>query len=95
MDSLVPGSEVEQQWVIEVEVGSAAGVGGLEHACSPAVAGIVKLLAVDMDSIADNAVDMGHIQDTAGSTADIAVAVDTTVLQWAPQPVLQSGPGLR
>jgi hypothetical protein len=95
VDSLVPGSEVEQQWALEVEVGSAAGVGvgGLQHACSPVVAGIVKLLAVDMDSTADNAVDMGHIQDTAGSTADIAVAVDTTVLQWAPQPVLQSGPG--
>lgn len=93
MDSLVPGSEVEQQWVIEVEVGSAAGVGGLEHACSPAVAGIVKLLAVDMDSIADNAVDMGHIQDTAGSIVDIAAAVDTTVLQWVHQPVLKSGPG--
>lgn len=91
MDSIVPGSEVEQQWVLEVEVGSAAWVGGLEHACSPAVAGIVKLLAVDMGSIADNAVDMGHTQDTADSTADIAV--DTTVLQWAPQPVLQSGPG--
>lgn len=51
----------------------------------------MKLLAVDMGSIADNAVGMGHTQDTADSTADIAV--DTTVLQWAPQPVLQSGPG--
>lgn len=51
------------------------------HGPANVAAGIVQLQPVVGDSIADNAVDMGQIQDTAGSTADIVAAVDTIVQQ--------------
>lgn len=84
------GIAVESE--VELEFEAATGVEEPEGARSPAVAGIVGLLAADMGSIADNAVDKGHIQDTADSTADIVVAVDTTVLLLEQQPARQTGP---
>lgn len=51
--------------------------------------GIAELQAVDRGSTADNAVDRGHNQDTAGSIADTVVVADTTVLESALQTELQ------
>lgn len=54
--------------------------------------GIVELLAVDKGSTADSAADRGHIQDIAGSIADIVVVADTTGLKLARQAELQLVP---
>lgn len=48
----------------------------------------MELLAVDRDSTADIAVDMDHIRDTAGGTAD--TVADTTVQQSEQQLELEN-----
>ncbi|KAM1276837.1 hypothetical protein ACFX13_030007 [Malus domestica] len=78
------GAVAEVEFEAEVASMSEVDSGRSHMVAEPAV--VVELLAVDRDSSSDIAVDMGHIQDTAGSTVDI-VAAAGTIDQQSAQPL--------
>jgi len=87
---IVQGAEIVVGFEAGHEAEAVAGFGA-EAEVDADQSHAVDELASSAEGIADNAVDRGHIQDTAGSIADTVVVADTTVLESAQQTELQLG----